>query len=57
MNNDGSVARVAKVWREITGGPKNSPHQAYETTYGEALQQLATLPRTGSMVDLGLQGS
>jgi hypothetical protein len=41
MNNDGSVARAAKVWREITGVRKIARIKPYETTYGEALQQLA----------------
>jgi hypothetical protein len=41
MNNDGSVARAAKVWREITGVRKIARIRPYETTYGEALQQLA----------------
>jgi len=41
MNNDGSVARAAKIWREITGVRKIARIKPYETTYGEALQQLA----------------
>jgi len=41
LNNDGSVARAAKVWREITGVRKIARIRPYETTYGEALQQLA----------------
>jgi hypothetical protein len=41
MNNDGSVARAAKVWREITGVRKIARIRPYETTYSEALQQLA----------------
>jgi len=41
MNNDGSVAKAAKVWREITGVRKIARIRPYETTYGEALQQLA----------------
>jgi hypothetical protein len=40
MNNDGSVARAAKIWREITGVRKIARIKPYETTYGEALQQL-----------------
>jgi hypothetical protein len=41
MNNDGSIARAAKIWREITGVRKIARIKPYETTYGEALQQLA----------------
>ncbi len=41
MNNDGSIARAAKTWREITGVRKIARIKPYETTYGEALQQLA----------------
>jgi hypothetical protein len=41
MNNDGSVARAAKIWREMTGVRKIARIKPYETTYGEALQQLA----------------
>jgi hypothetical protein len=41
MNNDGSIARAAKVWRQITGIRKIARIKPYETTYGEALQQLA----------------
>jgi len=41
LNNDGSVARAAKVWREITGALKIARIKPYETTYSEALQQLA----------------
>ena len=41
LNNDGSVARAAKVWREITGALKIARIRPYETTYGEALRQLA----------------
>jgi hypothetical protein len=42
MNNDGSIARAAKIWREITGIRKIARVKPYETTYGEAQQQLAT---------------
>jgi hypothetical protein len=41
MNNDGSIARAAKIWREITGVRKIARIKPYETTYREALQQLA----------------
>ena len=41
MNNDGSIARAAKIWREITGVRKIARVKPYETTYGEALRQLA----------------
>ena len=41
MNNDGSIARAAKIWREITGVRKIARVKPYETSYGEALQQLA----------------
>jgi len=41
MNNDGSMARVSKVWREITGVRKIARVIPYETAYGEARQQLA----------------
>jgi hypothetical protein len=41
LNSDGSVARAAKIWREITGVRKIARIKPYETTYGEALQQLA----------------
>jgi hypothetical protein len=42
MNNDGSIARAAKIWREITGVRKIARVKPYETAYAEALQQLAT---------------
>jgi hypothetical protein len=42
MNNDGSIARAAKTWREITGVRKIARVKPYETAYGEALQQVAT---------------
>jgi hypothetical protein len=42
MNNDGSIARAAKIWREITGVRKIARVKPYETAYGEAQQQLAT---------------
>ena len=41
MNNDGSVARASKVWRENTGVRKFARVRPYETTYGEALTHLA----------------
>ena len=41
MNNDGSIARAAKIWREITGVRKIARIKPYETTYSEALQQIA----------------
>ncbi len=41
MNNDGSVARASKVWREITGIRKFARVRPYDTTYGEALMHLA----------------
>jgi hypothetical protein len=40
MNNDGSVFRTAKVWREITGVRKMARVRPYETARGEALQRL-----------------
>jgi len=42
MNNDGSIARAAKIWREIAGVRKIARVKPYETAYAEALQQLAT---------------
>jgi len=41
MNNDGSVARAAKIWREITGVRKIARVKPYDTAYREAQQQLA----------------
>jgi hypothetical protein len=41
MNNDGSIARAAKIWREITGVRKIARIKPYEATYAEALQQIA----------------
>lgn len=41
MNNDGSVARASKVWRESTGIRKFARVRPYETTYGEALTHLS----------------
>ncbi|HET6490902.1 MAG TPA: hypothetical protein VFG28_14205 [Syntrophales bacterium] len=41
MNNDGSVARAAKIWREITGVRKIARVKPYDTAYKEAQQQLA----------------
>jgi hypothetical protein len=41
MNNDGSVARAAKIWREITGVRKIARVKPYDTVYREAQQQLA----------------
>jgi hypothetical protein len=40
MNNDGSVARAAKIWREITGVRKIARVRPYDTAHKEALQQL-----------------
>jgi len=42
MNNDGSIARASKIWREITGVRKIARIKPYETSYGEALLQLAS---------------
>jgi hypothetical protein len=40
LNNDGSVARASKVWRDITGIRKFARVRPYDTTYGEALTHL-----------------
>lgn len=42
MNNDGSIARAAKIWREITGVRKIARVKPYDTAYAEAQQLLAT---------------
>lgn len=41
MNNDGTVARAAKTWREITGVKKIARVKPFDTAYREAEQQLA----------------
>ncbi len=42
MNNDGSVARAAKIWREISGVRKIARVKPYDTAYREAQQQLTS---------------
>lgn len=41
MNNDGSIARAAKTWREITGVRKIARVKPFDTAYREAVQHLA----------------
>jgi hypothetical protein len=41
MNNDGSIARASKIWREIKGVRKIARVRAYDNAYTEAQQQLA----------------
>jgi hypothetical protein len=41
MNNDGSIARASKVWREVTGVRKIARVRPYDVAYAEAQQQLA----------------
>lgn len=40
MNNDGSIARAAKTWREIAGVKKIARVKPFDTAYREAEQQL-----------------
>jgi len=42
LNNDGSVARAAKTWREIAGVRKIARVKPFDTTLREAERQLAT---------------
>jgi len=42
LNSDGSVARAAKTWREITGVRKIARVKPFDTTLREAERQLAT---------------
>ncbi|OPY04093.1 MAG: hypothetical protein A4E67_02530 [Syntrophaceae bacterium PtaB.Bin038] len=41
LNNDGSVARAAKTWREIAGVRKIARVKPFDTAYREAQRQLA----------------
>ena len=41
MNNDGSIARVAKTWREIAGVRKIARIKPFDTAHREAEQHLA----------------
>lgn len=45
LNNDGSIARAAKIWREIAGIRKIARVKPFDTAYREAEQQLANPER------------